>query len=84
MKLLIQFYADATPQENPLQLPADYPWRCKEVADEDAAGTEVPQGWQLVNFADYDAGKDARFAVYTQNLAAYEAAQATIILAGDA
>lgn len=84
MKLLIQFYADATPQENPLQLPADYPWRCKEVADEDAAGTEVPQGWQLVNVADYNAGKDARFAVYTQNLAAYEAAQATIILAGDA
>ena len=84
MKLLIQFYADASQQENPLQLPPDYPWRCKEVADEDAAGTEVPQGWQLVNVADYDAGKDARFAVYTQKLAAYEAAQATIILAGDA
>lgn len=84
MKLLIQFYADATPQENPLQLPADYPWRCKEVADEDAAGVEVPQGWQLVDVADHEAGKDARLAVYTQKLAAYEAAQAAIILAGDA
>lgn len=78
MKLLIQFYADATPQENPLQLPADYPWRCKEVADADAEGTIVPPGWQLVDVTDYDAGRSTRYEIYMQKLAAYEAAQAAI------
>lgn len=74
MKLLIQFYADAPLEQNPLQLPADYPWKCTELEDDEAAVLEVPLGFQLLDVEEYNAGREARFDIYQQKRTEYEAA----------
>lgn len=72
MQVLVQFYADATPAENPLGLSDEYPWRCKEYADDEVIQT--PSGHKLYSLEEFRALKVAFRPEYDQKHAAYAAA----------
>ena len=71
MKVIVSFYDSAT--ENPLNLPADYPRQCIEVADDYSEA--IPSGSQLMTVAEFEAYKSARLSTYEACEAAYLAAQ---------
>ena len=72
MQGLVQFYADATPEENPYGLSAEYPWRCTE--HEDEAVVQIPPGQQLMTVDEYLTLKVSFRPEYDQKHAAYVAA----------
>lgn len=72
MQVLVQFYADAAPAENPYGLSAEYPWRCTE--HEDDVEVQIPLGQQLMTAEEYAALKATVRQEYETKLAAYVAA----------
>lgn len=73
MKILIQFYADATPEQNPFGLSAGYPWRCTEVPD-DYQG-DVHAGFQLLTHLEYATIANSKRPEYEEKFNSWLAAQ---------
>ena len=71
--VLVQFYADAAPEENPLGLSSGYPWKCSE--HKQSALPEVPAGQQLMTLQEYASLRAYYQAEYSTKHAAWVATQ---------